>query len=222
MLVSKDGGASFQPTSSPATGVTSIAHPVNGNTSVLPGGTFPGHHRSDGVRIRVDGRGGVGRQPRGRLAYLLRAVAEWWGDLDDGPVGSAAAFRGRCSSNMQHFHPQIVVAPDGVIGCAFYEFGPKPTKQLIDLIVAQSYDGGASFDHFTVTDAGVGPDGRRAVGARQLRRDVHRRLHRTRRQRARVHSRLDGHAHAGPEPLDGDRAGASLLVRDQQEHHRPG
>ena len=50
------------------------------------------------------------------------------------------------------FHPQIVTDPNGVIGCAFYEFGPKPTIRLIDLILAQSVDGGASFNHFRATD----------------------------------------------------------------------
>jgi hypothetical protein len=39
-----------------------------------------------------------------------------------------------------------------VIGCAFYEFGPKPSTPLIDVIMAQSFDGGALFDHLTVTD----------------------------------------------------------------------
>ena len=55
-------------------------------------------------------------------------------------------------ANFQHFHPQIVADPDGVIGCAFYEFGPKPGIYLIDVIMAESFDGGNSFKRFTVTD----------------------------------------------------------------------
>jgi hypothetical protein len=55
-------------------------------------------------------------------------------------------------ANYQHFHPQVVVNPDGVFACAFYEFGPKPAKPLIDVIVAQSHDGGRSFRARTVTD----------------------------------------------------------------------
>jgi hypothetical protein len=55
-------------------------------------------------------------------------------------------------ANFQHFHPQIVADPSGILGCAFYEFGPKPTTQLIDVIMAQSFDGGASFSYLTVTD----------------------------------------------------------------------
>jgi hypothetical protein len=55
-------------------------------------------------------------------------------------------------ANFQHFHPQIITDPNGVIGCAFYEFGPKPSAYLIDVIMAQSLNGGNSFNHFTVTD----------------------------------------------------------------------
>ena len=35
-------------------------------------------------------------------------------------------------ANIFHFHPQIVFWPNGVLGCAFYEFGPKPAIPKID------------------------------------------------------------------------------------------
>src|SRR5262249_41036552 len=54
--------------------------------------------------------------------------------------------------SLHHILPQMINDPAGVFGCAFYEFGPKPTTPLIDVIMAQSFDGGATFDHFTVTD----------------------------------------------------------------------
>jgi hypothetical protein len=38
------------------------------------------------------------------------------------------------------------------LGCAFYEFGPKPGTPLIDVIFAQSLDSGATFTPFMVTD----------------------------------------------------------------------
>jgi hypothetical protein len=52
------------------------------------------------------------------------------------------------------FHPQIVATKTGVVGCAFYTFGPKPgSKHLIDVQLAASWDDGASFPWFiTVTD----------------------------------------------------------------------
>ena len=56
------------------------------------------------------------------------------------------------AANQQHFHPQIVTAPNGAIGCVFYEFGPKPTTPLIDVVVARSFDQGVTFGATTVTD----------------------------------------------------------------------
>src|SRR5262249_12394752 len=35
---------------------------------------------------------------------------------------------------------------------SFYEFGPKPSTLLIDVMMAESYDGGSTFQYFTVTD----------------------------------------------------------------------
>ena len=32
------------------------------------------------------------------------------------------------SSSFHHFLPQIIADPLGVIGCSFYEFGPKPRR----------------------------------------------------------------------------------------------
>jgi hypothetical protein len=61
------------------------------------------------------------------------------------------------AANVHHFMPQIITDPTGVIGCSFYEFGPKPAKLLIDVMMAESYDGGASFTYFTVTDQAWDP-----------------------------------------------------------------
>jgi hypothetical protein len=151
MLVSRDGGGSFQATASPATGVSSIAHPPNSNTSVLPGGMFrvitDPTACAFGSTILVawaDSREGVARI---YYAQSVNGGATWTTEPSGRPLLS-----GPLPAELQHFHPQIVVDPNGVVGCAFYEFGPKPTTPLIDLIMAQSFDGGASFIHFTVTD----------------------------------------------------------------------
>src|ERR1035441_731191 len=56
------------------------------------------------------------------------------------------------SPNFQHFHPQMRIDPNGVVGCTFYEFGPKPSNYLIDVILSQSFDHGVSFNYFIVTD----------------------------------------------------------------------
>jgi len=48
--------------------------------------------------------------------------------------------------------PQMVVDSAGVFGCVYYEFGPKPTTNLIDVIISMSFDGGMTFDYSVVTD----------------------------------------------------------------------
>jgi len=61
-------------------------------------------------------------------------------------------------NDQQHFHPQIVADPYGTIGCAFYEFGPKPQTPLIDVVLAFSFDGGATFPRYLkVTDSPWNP-----------------------------------------------------------------
>ena len=84
-----------------------------------------------------------------RIYYALstNGGASW----NTGPSGQPL-LTGAIPANFQHFHPQIVTDPDGIIGCAFYEFGPKPSTYLIDVIMAESMDGGNSFKRVRVTD----------------------------------------------------------------------
>jgi hypothetical protein len=48
--------------------------------------------------------------------------------------------------------PQVVVDPNGVFGCVYYEFGPKPSAMLIDVILSLSDDGGLTFGRGVLTD----------------------------------------------------------------------
>jgi hypothetical protein len=61
----------------------------------------------------------------------------------------------------QHdFHPQLAALPDGSVGCAFYELGPKwqGGPSLIDADLAVSTDNGVSFgNRQTVTDRAWDP-----------------------------------------------------------------
>jgi hypothetical protein len=51
------------------------------------------------------------------------------------------------------FHPQIIATGTGVIGCAYYLFGPEPGGHRIRVQIAGSWDHGKSFSDFvTVTD----------------------------------------------------------------------
>lgn len=147
MIVSTDGGDSFHAVTSPATGVTTLG----GLGPHFPGETFrvltvPTACVS-GQTVAV--AWADFREASSRIYYALstNGGASWTTGLSGQPL-----LTGALPANLHHFHPQIIFDPNGVIGCAFYEFGPKPVTPLIDVIMAQSFDGGASFDHFTVTD----------------------------------------------------------------------
>jgi hypothetical protein len=155
MIVSTDGGGSFHPAASPAAGIVRLEAALppwkpNG-WPVLPGGTFRVFTMPTacvfGQTVAVawaDYREGASR-----IYYALSGDggASW----ATGPSGQPL-LTGALPAGFHHFHPQIVADPGGVIGCAFYEFGPKPTTPRIDLVMAQSIDGGASFNRTTVTD----------------------------------------------------------------------
>ncbi len=147
MIVSGDGGNSFQSVASPATDVRTLG----GIGPHFPGETFrvltiptACVFGQTVVVAWADVREGVSR-----IYYALstNGGTTWTTDRRGQPLLTDAL-----PANFHHFHPQIITDPNGVIGCAFYEFGPKPSTPLIDVIMAQSFNGGASFNHFTVTD----------------------------------------------------------------------
>jgi len=147
MIVSTDGGDSFQPVVSPATGAATLG----GFGPQFPGETFRVLTVPTacvfGQTIVVAWAGFQGGVSRIFYALSNNGGASWI----TGPSGQPL-LTGALPANLHHFHPQIVTHPNGVIGCAFYEFGPKPTTPLIDVILAQSLDGGLTFNAFTVTD----------------------------------------------------------------------
>jgi hypothetical protein len=51
--------------------------------------------------------------------------------------------------SLHHFHPQIVANGSGVIGCAYYEYGPKGGANLIDVKLSASFDKGKTFPYTT-------------------------------------------------------------------------
>lgn len=153
LLVSTDGGNTFAARTSPATGIWPLqAHLpyVDGQFPVFPGGTF---------RVLTDPTACVFGQTvlvawsdyREGVSRIYFSRSNDGGNTWSGPSGQPL-LTASIPSNFQHFHPQIVTDPNGVIGCSFYEFGPKPSTYKIDVLMAQSFDGGATFNHFTVTD----------------------------------------------------------------------
>lgn len=153
MLVSNDGGDSFHPATSPATGVTTLSSSlphING-WPVLPGGNFrvltlpTACVYGQTVAVAWDDF----REGSSRIYYALShdGGGSWVTGASGQPLLTSSI-----PANQHHILPQIIADPAGVFGCAFYEFGPKPATPMIDVIMAQSFDNGATFDHFIVTD----------------------------------------------------------------------
>jgi hypothetical protein len=147
MVKSTDGGNSFQATASPATGIDAFG------ITTLPGGNF----RVVTVPTACDFGSTIIvawadiREGKQRIYYAVSTDggASW----NTPPSGQPLLAGLLIDPNMFHFHPQIVFRPDGVLGCAFYEFGPKPVALKIDTRMALSFDNGISFSQlFTVTD----------------------------------------------------------------------
>jgi hypothetical protein len=153
LLASGDGGDSFHAVTPAATGITTLEASLppwkpNG-WPVMPGSTFRVFTIPTicvvGTTVIVawaDYREGSSR------IYHARSTdgGATWSSSAGEPLLDTAIPAG-----MQHFHPQLAASSNGVIGCAFYEYGQKPAKRLIDVILAESHDDGASFAHRTVT-----------------------------------------------------------------------
>jgi hypothetical protein len=151
MLVSTDGGASFRSAPDPATGITTLeaALPAVDRFPELPGGTF--RVISDptvaayGDIVLVawsDYREGAAR------IYYVRSVdgGSTWSTPSGQRLDTATV-----PSDLHHIMPQMVVDQLGVFGCVYYEFGPKPKKSLIDVVLSLSADEGVTFGSSVLT-----------------------------------------------------------------------
>jgi hypothetical protein len=151
MLVSTDGGGSFHSAPNPATGITTLeaALPAVDRFPELPGGTF--RVISDptvaayGDIILVawsDYREGAAR------IYYVRSVdgGSTWSTPSGQRLDTATV-----PSDFHHIMPQMVVDQLGVFGCVYYEFGPKPKKSLIDVVLSLSADEGVTFGSSVLT-----------------------------------------------------------------------
>jgi hypothetical protein len=151
MLVSTDGGDSFTTATNPATNIVTLEDglPNVGGWPELPGGTF--RVISDptvaafGDIVLVawsDYREGAAR------IYYVRST-------DGGATWSTASGQrldtATVPDNFHHIMPQIVVDALEVFGCVYYEFGPKPEKNLIDVVLSLSFDKGLTFGRSVLT-----------------------------------------------------------------------
>lgn len=167
-IKSTDGGETFSTPAVVASGISGMfaSFPLVGGYAQFPGGKFrmvtlatgctgPGDNLSVAW---ADGREGSPGAHQSRIYYRRSPDG---GNTWLGPASGQPLLTSPIPANFQHFHPQLICDANGVIGCAFYEFGPKPTTPLIDVIMAQSLDGGATFVPFRVTDRAWDP----ALGA---------------------------------------------------------
>jgi hypothetical protein len=163
---STDGGDSFTAPVAVVSGITPLSAaaglPAPNGFPELPGGTF----RVLSIAACTAGAGGTlvlawadYREGVSRIyyAYSFDGGATW----PSAATGQPLLTGGEVSGGDQHdFHAQLAALPDGSIGCAFYEFGPKWAggPPLIDVVLAASGDNGASFgNRQTVTDRAWDP-----------------------------------------------------------------
>ena len=162
LVKSTDGGATFSAPRVIVNGLTPLDAPplpASHGWAQLPGGrfrvaTFPMvcvGAASEVVVVWADYREGVSRVYQRRSA---NGGATWSAPASGEPVLTAPV----ASPPDQHdFDPQLVVMPDGSVGCAFYEFGPKGNPpsgpSLIDVVVVATTGAGTPFSRrATVTD----------------------------------------------------------------------
>ena len=152
MMVSADGGDSFQAAVDPATGITTLedALPAVDGWAELPGGTFrvisdPTVAAYGDILLVAwsDYREGAAR------IYYVRSIdgGKTWSTPSGQRLDTATV-----PSDFHHVMPQMVVDHLGVFGCVYYEFGPKPTKNLIDVVLSLSFDQGQTFGRDVLTD----------------------------------------------------------------------
>jgi len=147
-VTSTDGGNSFGP-------VQVAASPINGVLAV-PGNAFraetiPTSCVTTGDRVVVawaDGRSGSTNQ----IFYRRSNPSGNWGAASPGSLLTAAQ---PSAAGQTDVMPQLAATPDGTVGCALYEFGPKTAggPSLIDVHLLVSTNAAQSFDdRVTVTD----------------------------------------------------------------------
>lgn len=168
LVKSTDGGQSFTASKTVAKGVTSIRGnaPLRNGWPHFPGGTFRVITLVTACVIELktlvvawaDYRDGVSK------IYYRRSTdggEHWEGAASGEPLlGVTIASSGTANE----FHPQIMALPNGTVGCAFYEFGPRfsesvalgggnHVRYLIDVVLVASLDRGVTFSlRETVTD----------------------------------------------------------------------
>jgi hypothetical protein len=172
-LKSTDGGETFSAPQVVATPITDLESvlPKTSGWSHFPGSTFrvltvaTGCAGANGEILVAwaDAREQYQGKPVSRIYYRRSpdGGTTWDGPLSGQPLLSATVDPAVTDSAMHDFHPQIIGAPSSnsptpfnamsaAIGCAFYRLAPHQGKNLIDVVVAASIDGGKTFTLKTI------------------------------------------------------------------------
>lgn len=161
IVTSSDGGSTFSAPGVVASGISNLfqTQPTLGGFPVFPGASFRlityGTDTTSGSNLTV--AWADSREGNCRIYYRHSPnLGSSW----DGPASGQPLLTGGVASGgkMQDFHPQLATTPTGEVGCVFYEYGPFSegegfTENLIDVVLAVSTDGGATFtNRVTVSD----------------------------------------------------------------------
>lgn len=127
-MSSSDGGSSFSDPEICAEPIGDISDKFTANPgdfATFPGGTF---RVMTLVSIAPIGQSGCivawadARNEFTRIYYRIRSDSgTWLGDDGGQPLLGGIGLSD--ATPVQHFHPQLAVTPNGLVGCAFYEFG---------------------------------------------------------------------------------------------------
>jgi hypothetical protein len=144
---STDGGNTFAPVISSVTG-------VQGLESFLPQTDGWAHFNNATFRVLtiVTSCIAAGNQLIVAWADLREGVSRIYyriatnnGTTWIGPDSGQALLPTYGQPQQSHFHPQLCLAGNKAVGCAFYEFGPKNGKHLIDVMLTESCSDGNYF-----------------------------------------------------------------------------
>jgi hypothetical protein len=151
MMVSTDGGASFQAAANPATGITTLE---DGLTAVDGWAELPGGHFRVISDPTIAAYGDIllvawsdFRDQAARIYYVRSTDGGQTWDTVSGQRMDPETM----ALDFHHVMPQMVVDHLGVFGCVYYEFGPKPSSMLIDVVLSLSFDQGLTFSRSVLT-----------------------------------------------------------------------
>jgi hypothetical protein len=157
---STDGGETFTPAKTIVNGVVGLMSPPLPQTDDWP--EFP--HAKFRVLTMATGCA-VGncfivawadmREGYSRIYYHYSSDSgATWAPSSGQPLWPALS----SAADVQQFHPQIVADSNGVVGCAFYEFGHEPSGWRIRTRIMGSFDQGVAFGlPANVTDSAWDP-----------------------------------------------------------------